>query len=94
SSRIRRCAGPAWRCWSTAVVASSTRRGPSSSGSSIARVEILGSGQATPDTVVETGDFVRPQFRDGELILITTPAAGGTLVPFETRTPTPCCADH
>ncbi|GIE82675.1 hypothetical protein Aph02nite_86250 [Actinoplanes philippinensis] len=62
--------------------------------SSIARVEILGGGQATPDTVVETGDFVRPQFRDGELILITTPAAGGTLVPFETRTPTPCCADH
>ncbi|WP_433793878.1 hypothetical protein [Actinoplanes sp. CA-252034] len=62
--------------------------------SSIARVEVLGSGQAPPDTVVETGDFVRPQFRDGELILVTTPAAGGTLVPFETRTPTPCCADH
>ncbi|GIF37403.1 hypothetical protein [Actinoplanes xinjiangensis] len=62
--------------------------------SSIARVEILGSGPAAPDTIVETGDFVRPQFRDGELILVTTPAAGGKLVPFETRTPTPCCADH
>ncbi|MEV4279252.1 hypothetical protein [Actinoplanes xinjiangensis] len=62
--------------------------------SSIARVEILGSGPAAPDTIVETGDFVRPQFRDGELILVTTPAAGGRLVPFETRTPTPCCADH
>lgn len=62
--------------------------------SSIARVEVLGSGPAAPDTVVETGDFVRPQFRDGELVLVTTPAAGGTLVPFETRTPTPCCADH
>jgi hypothetical protein len=62
--------------------------------SSIARVEVLGSGPATPDTVVETGDFVRPQFRNGELILVTTPAAGGTLVPFETRTPTPCCTDH
>jgi hypothetical protein len=62
--------------------------------SSIARVEVLGSGPATPDTVVETGGFVRPQFRNGELVLVTTPAAGGTLVPFETRTPTPCCADH
>lgn len=62
--------------------------------SSIARVEVLGSGPATPDTIVETGDFVRPQFRDGELILVTTPAAGGTLVPFETRNPTPCCTDH
>jgi hypothetical protein len=62
--------------------------------SSIARVEVLGSGPAAPDDVVETGDFVRPQFRHGELVLITTPAAGGTLVPFETRTPTPCCADH
>jgi hypothetical protein len=62
--------------------------------SSIARVEVLGSGPAAPDLVVETGDFVRPQFREGELILVTTPAAGGTLVPFETRTPTPCCADH
>jgi hypothetical protein len=62
--------------------------------SSIARVEVLGGGQADPATVVETGDFVRPQFRDGELVLVTTPAVGGTLVPFETRNPTPCCATH
>lgn len=62
--------------------------------SSIARVEILGSGPAGPETVVETGDFVRPQFRNGELVLVTTPAVGATLIPFESRYPTPCCADH
>jgi hypothetical protein len=62
--------------------------------SSIARVEVLGGGQAAPETIVETGDFVRPQFRNGELVLVTAPAAGGVLVPFETRDPTPCCVDH
>ncbi|WP_229072165.1 hypothetical protein [Actinoplanes sp. DH11] len=62
--------------------------------SSISRVEVLGGGPAQPDTVVETGDFVRPQFRAGELVLVTTPAAGGRLIPFERRDPTPCCADH
>ncbi|WP_436522652.1 hypothetical protein [Actinoplanes sp. HUAS TT8] len=62
--------------------------------SSIARVEILGSGPAEPDAVVDTGDFVRPQFRSGELILVTTPAVGDRLVPFERRDPTPCCAGH
>ncbi|WP_328466480.1 hypothetical protein OHA21_46370 [Actinoplanes sp. NBC_00393] len=62
--------------------------------SSISRVEVLGSGPADPSTVVETGDFVRPQFRGGELVLVATPAAGGRLVPFERREPTPCCADH
>ncbi|BBH66594.1 hypothetical protein ACTI_32790 [Actinoplanes sp. OR16] len=62
--------------------------------SSISRIEVLGSGPADPDTVVDTGDFVRPQFRGGELVLVTTPAAGGRLIPFERRDPTPCCADH
>ncbi|MDI6098234.1 hypothetical protein QLQ12_06415 [Actinoplanes sp. NEAU-A12] len=62
--------------------------------SSIARVEVLGGGPADPETIVETGDFVRPQFRNGELVLVTAPAAGGVLIPFETRNPTPCCADH
>ncbi|MEV6306406.1 hypothetical protein AB0M02_43850 [Actinoplanes sp. NPDC051861] len=62
--------------------------------SSIARVDVLGSGPASPGTIVETGDFVRPQFQAGELVLVTTPAAGDRLVPFERRDPTPCCADH
>ncbi|WP_240670479.1 hypothetical protein [Actinoplanes solisilvae] len=64
------------------------------SGSAIDRVEVLGSGMADPDTIVDTRDFVRPQFRSGNLVLVTMPAAGEVLVPFETRDPTPCCADH
>lgn len=63
-------------------------------GSAIDRVEVLGSGVAGPDTIVDTRDFVRPQFRSGDLVLVTMPAAGDVLVPFETRDPTPCCADH
>ncbi|BCJ44983.1 hypothetical protein GCM10010168_84430 [Actinoplanes ianthinogenes] len=62
--------------------------------SSIARVEVLGGGPAGPETIVDTGDFVRPQFRSGELVLVTTPSAGDRLVPFERRDPTPCCATH
>jgi hypothetical protein len=62
--------------------------------SAIDRVEVLGSGIADDDARVDTRDFVRPQFRDGDLVLTTTPAAGGVLVPFETRDPTPCCANH
>ncbi|MBU2669795.1 hypothetical protein KOI35_40430 [Actinoplanes bogorensis] len=60
----------------------------------IDRVEVLGSGVALSDQIVDTRDFVRPQFRNGDLVLVTMPAAGGVLVPFETRDPTPCCADH
>ena len=62
--------------------------------SAIAQVEILAGGPAGPADVVRTDDFVRPQYRSGELVLVTTPAAGGLLVPFERRDPTPCCADH
>ncbi len=62
--------------------------------SAIDRVEVLGSGAAPADAIVDTRDFVRPQFRGGDLVLVTTPAAGGVLVPFEVREPTPCCADH
>jgi hypothetical protein len=62
--------------------------------SAIDRVEVLGGGDADPATLIDTGDFVRPQWRAGVLILTTTPAAGGRLVPFESRNPTPCCAAH
>ncbi len=62
--------------------------------SAIDRVEVLGGGAASPETLLDTRDFVRPQFRDGVLVLTTTPAAGGVLVPFESRDPTPCCANH
>ena len=62
--------------------------------SAIDKVEVLGSGAAVESPRIDTGDFVRPQYRAGELVLTTTPAAGGVLVPFETRNPTPCCANH
>jgi hypothetical protein len=62
--------------------------------SAIEKVEILGGGPADPAALIDTGDFVRPQWRSGALTLTTTPAAGGRLVPFETRHPTPCCAAH
>lgn len=62
--------------------------------SAIDRVDVLGGGPADPETLVDTGDFVRPQWHAGALTLTTTPAAGGRLVPFETRHPTPCCSAH
>jgi hypothetical protein len=62
--------------------------------SAIARVEVLSGGEADPAALIDTDGFVRPQWRDGVLTLTTTPAAGGRLVPFETRHPTPCCAAH
>jgi hypothetical protein len=62
--------------------------------SAIDRVEILGGGPVDPETPLDTTDFVRPQWQDGELVLTVMPAAGGRLVPFETRDPTPCCATH
>jgi hypothetical protein len=64
--------------------------------SAIEEVTTIGSAgvQPTPDTVVDTRDFVRPVWRDGRLTLITTPAPGGRIAPFEVPNPTPCCADH
>ncbi|WP_433726031.1 hypothetical protein ACQP2Y_08215 [Actinoplanes sp. CA-051413] len=62
--------------------------------SAIEKVEVLGGGAADPATLIDTGDFVRPQWRAGQLTLLAGPAAGGRLVPFETRYPTPCCAAH
>lgn len=62
--------------------------------SAIDAVEVLGSGPADPDALLDTGDFIRPVHRAGRLVLTTTPAVGDRLVPFETRNPTPCCAAH
>ena len=62
--------------------------------SAIERIEVLGGEVAAPEMLLETHDFVRPQYRAGQLILTAMPSAGGRLVPFETRNPTPCCAAH
>ncbi|ORT61953.1 hypothetical protein [Streptomyces sp. CB03238] len=64
-------------------------------GSAIDRVTVLGApGGPPPDRRIMTRDHVRPQWREGELVLTAMPAAGGLLVPFEVPDPTPCCADH
>ncbi|MBK6017795.1 hypothetical protein [Streptomyces sp. MBT53] len=63
----------------------------------IDRVIVVGatSGELpTPTTPVHTQDHVRPEWREGELVLALVPAVGGTLAPFEVPNPTPCCADH
>ncbi|MEV5434001.1 hypothetical protein [Streptomyces sp. NPDC052701] len=63
--------------------------------SAIDGVTVLGSPrEPAPHTPLTTRDHVRPQWRDGRLLLAAVPAAGGTLVPFEVPDPTPCCADH
>lgn len=63
--------------------------------SAVDRVVVLGAPEAPePERPVVTRDHVRPEWRDGHLVLATMPAAGGTLVPFEVPEPTPCCADH
>jgi hypothetical protein len=63
-------------------------------GSGIDRIEVLGGEPAASEAELDTGDFVRPLWRDGALVLTVMPAAGGRLVPFETRNPTPCCESH
>ncbi|MFJ9247793.1 hypothetical protein [Streptomyces sp. NPDC101776] len=63
----------------------------------IDRVTVVGatSGETpAPTTPVHTQDHVRPEWREGQLVLALVPAAGGTLAPFEVPNPTPCCADH
>ncbi|MBD0734254.1 hypothetical protein [Streptomyces sp. CBMA29] len=66
----------------------------------IDQVVLVGAPPATdgggpdPHIAVRTRDHVRPQWRDGRLVLALTPAPGGTLAPFEVPNPTPCCADH
>jgi hypothetical protein len=59
--------------------------------SAISRVTVLGGAAPDPDTEILTRDFVRPEWRDGELTLVTSPAPGGRLAPFEFPNPTPCC---
>jgi hypothetical protein len=62
--------------------------------SAIDEVVVLGGPPPGPDTLIDTRDFVRPQYRDGRLVLTATPAPGGLIAPFEVPNPTPCCANH
>ncbi len=60
----------------------------------IDRVDVLAGGPADAAARLVTRDFVRPRWTGGALVLDVQPAVGGTLVPFETPTPTPCCPQH
>ena len=62
--------------------------------SAIDLVRVLAGGSADRAAPLVTRDFLRPRWTSGELVLDVQPAVGGTLVPFETPTPTPCCAEH
>ncbi|WP_405915805.1 hypothetical protein [Streptomyces sp. NBC_00728] len=63
--------------------------------SAVERVAVLGAPEgAAPERRLVTRDHVRPEWREGHLVLTAMPAAGGTLAPFEVPDPTPCCADH
>lgn len=62
--------------------------------SAIERVTQLGGPRPEDGTELDTCDFVRPQWQDGLLTLVTMPVAGGRVAPFEVPNPTPCCADH
>jgi hypothetical protein len=57
--------------------------------------ELVGVGVAvTPDAVVDTLGFLRPQFAGGRLTLMVEQAAGGVLQPFEVQFPHECCGGH
>jgi hypothetical protein len=61
--------------------------------SAISRIKLIGGPQpdVAPDTLIDTRDFVRPQWMDGQLTLVATPAPSGRIAPFEVPNPTPCC---
>lgn len=60
----------------------------------IDRIQVLGGGDAAPDSLLVTRNFLRPRWDTGQLVLHVQPAVGDTWVPFETPDPTPCCAAH
>lgn len=84
-------AGPVLRAPLAAVVAAHARRRGGRVATFPGDAALTGTVPATP---LRTRDFLRPRWHAGELVLDVQPAAGGTLVPFETPHPTPCCADH
>jgi hypothetical protein len=62
--------------------------------SAIEQIVVLGGPEPAADTLVDTRDFVRPEWRAGRLTLVATPAPGGRIAPFEIPNPPQCCADH
>ncbi|MFJ7999253.1 hypothetical protein ACIQ7D_19215 [Streptomyces sp. NPDC096310] len=63
--------------------------------SAVDEVALLGAaGPPDGERRILTRDHLRPEWREGRLVLTVMEAAGGVLVPFEVPDPTPCCADH
>jgi len=62
--------------------------------SDVDRVVLVTGGEVADARPLVTRNFLRPLWHDGDLVLHVQEAIGGTLVPFETPSPTPCCADH
>jgi hypothetical protein len=49
---------------------------------------------ATPDMFVDTRGFLRPEYHNGQLVLLVEPAAGGMHRPIEIEQPHQCCGGH
>jgi hypothetical protein len=60
----------------------------------IDQVEALGGLAVEDTTLVDTRDFIRPIRRNGQVVLLVQPAAGGVLIPFEVEHQIKCCANH
>ncbi|MFD1831343.1 hypothetical protein ACFSJS_16995 [Streptomyces desertarenae] len=61
--------------------------------SAITAVEVLGGTPVDPAAALDTRNHLRPEWRDGALLLKLVPARGGYL-PFDLPDPHPCCAAH
>lgn len=62
-------------------------------GSAIAEVQVLGTALAE-DAILETRDYLRPQYVAGSLTLIVTPLDDGRVQPFELEHAHQCCDGH
>jgi hypothetical protein len=60
----------------------------------IDQVDAIGGLPVEDNTLIDTLDFIRPIRRNGRVVLLVQPAAGGVLIPFEVEHQQKCCADH
>jgi len=62
-------------------------------GSAISQVQVLGADRVA-GAILETRDYVRPQYAAGSLTLVVTPLGDGRLQPFELEHVHQCCDGH
>ncbi|MDT0443761.1 hypothetical protein [Streptomyces johnsoniae] len=77
---------PGWR-----LLTGSLSLGEVFARTAITRAEALGGTVPPASAVLDTRGHVRPEVRDGTLLLRLMPARGGQYVPFEIPDPHPCC---